>query len=135
MCVFLGYSAMHKGYKCLDHRTGRIYISRDVIFDEAVFPFATHGVVIDFTALLPVHFSAQEPAIQGPNLRNYDMTLLPVDPPGALFLPVQVSASSPDVSDAQGTIDVPVQPMHASSPTPDSPRAELTSPRRPSSSG
>jgi hypothetical protein len=31
---------MHKGYKCLDIFTGRIYISRDVVFDEAVFPFA-----------------------------------------------------------------------------------------------
>jgi hypothetical protein len=87
MCVFLGYSAMHKGYECLDCRTGRIYISREVIFNEAIFPFATPSVVIDFTALLPVHFPAQEPAIQGPNLRNYDMTLLLVDPPGALSSP------------------------------------------------
>jgi hypothetical protein len=31
---------MHKGFKCLDVSTGRIYISRDVIFDEQVFPFA-----------------------------------------------------------------------------------------------
>jgi hypothetical protein len=38
-CVFLGYSSMHKGYKCLDRATGRIYISRDVIFDETLFPF------------------------------------------------------------------------------------------------
>jgi hypothetical protein len=40
-CVFLGYSNMHKGFKCLDVSRGRIYISRDVIFDETVFPFAT----------------------------------------------------------------------------------------------
>jgi hypothetical protein len=38
-CVFLGYSAMHKGVKCLDVQTGRIYITRDVMFDETVFPF------------------------------------------------------------------------------------------------
>jgi hypothetical protein len=40
-CAFLGYSNMHKGFKCLDIRTGRIYISRDVVFDEQVFPFAS----------------------------------------------------------------------------------------------
>jgi hypothetical protein len=39
-CVFLGYSNMHKGFKCLNIPTERIYISRDVIFDESVFPFA-----------------------------------------------------------------------------------------------
>jgi hypothetical protein len=31
---------MHKGVKCLDVSSGRVYISCDVVFDEAVFPFA-----------------------------------------------------------------------------------------------
>jgi hypothetical protein len=39
-CTFLGYSNLHKGFKCLDIKSGRIYISRDVIFDETVFPFS-----------------------------------------------------------------------------------------------
>jgi hypothetical protein len=39
-CVFLGYSTLHKGYKCYHIETGRIYISRDVIFHEDVFPFS-----------------------------------------------------------------------------------------------
>jgi hypothetical protein len=37
--VFLGYGNLHKGYKCLDIPRGQVYISRDVIFDESVFPF------------------------------------------------------------------------------------------------
>ena len=40
-CVFVGYSNSHKGFKCLDPGEGRIYISRDVVFDEAMFPFST----------------------------------------------------------------------------------------------
>jgi hypothetical protein len=39
-CIFLGYSCLHKGYKCLDQDSSRVYISRDMIFDEAIFPFS-----------------------------------------------------------------------------------------------
>jgi hypothetical protein len=38
--VFIGYSNLHKGYKCLDISIGRLYIARDIVFDETVFPFA-----------------------------------------------------------------------------------------------
>jgi len=36
--LFLGYSLSHKGYKCMAAH-GRIYISKDVVFDEFSFPF------------------------------------------------------------------------------------------------
>jgi hypothetical protein len=39
-CAFLGYNNLHKGFKCLDIATGRIYISHDVVFDETQFLFA-----------------------------------------------------------------------------------------------
>jgi hypothetical protein len=39
VCI-LGYSNLHKGYKCLDISTGRTYISRDIVFDESVFQFS-----------------------------------------------------------------------------------------------
>lgn len=39
--MFLGFSNLHKVFKCLDVSTGRVYVSRDFTFDEQVFPFAT----------------------------------------------------------------------------------------------
>ena len=38
-CVFLGYSIRHKGYKCFHIPSSRLYISRDVVFQESLFPF------------------------------------------------------------------------------------------------
>ena len=38
-CTFLGYSIKHKGFKCLDPQ-GRIYISKDVQFNEKSSHFA-----------------------------------------------------------------------------------------------
>lgn len=37
-CVYLGPSPRHKGHKCLSSE-GRIYISKDVLFDETSFPY------------------------------------------------------------------------------------------------
>lgn len=37
-CLFLGYSTAYKGYKCLSP-SGRIFISKDVLFNESKFPY------------------------------------------------------------------------------------------------
>ncbi|RVW67085.1 Retrovirus-related Pol polyprotein from transposon RE1 [Vitis vinifera] len=59
-CVFLGYPFGYKGYKILDLETNRISVSRNVIFQEFVFPFKlshnNNSVASDFffEKVLPV---------------------------------------------------------------------------------
>ncbi|PKU73211.1 Retrovirus-related Pol polyprotein from transposon TNT 1-94 [Dendrobium catenatum] len=38
-CVFIGYASAQKGYRCLNPKTGKVYVSRHVIFNEAIFPY------------------------------------------------------------------------------------------------
>jgi glyoxylase-like metal-dependent hydrolase (beta-lactamase superfamily II) len=54
--VFLGHSLLHKGHKCLHVPTNRVYISRDVVFDEHVFPLAKLPVTT--TEPPPMHSSS-----------------------------------------------------------------------------
>ena len=39
-CIFLGYPAEQRGYRCYDPESRRVLTSRHVYFDENVFPFA-----------------------------------------------------------------------------------------------
>jgi hypothetical protein len=78
-CVFLEYSKIHKEFKCLDISKGHIYISRDVIFDASVFPFATlhpnAGVKYAFDIFLTSPENDEDS-----NLTNvHTMTMLPVE--------------------------------------------------------
>lgn len=41
LCIFLGHSLTQSAYKCFDPTTNRVFISRHVIFDETIFPFAS----------------------------------------------------------------------------------------------
>ena len=41
-CIFLGYPFYMKGYKVLDLHTRKIFISKNVIFHESIFPFSPH---------------------------------------------------------------------------------------------
>jgi hypothetical protein len=45
------YSPDHKGYRCLDHTSHRVLISRHVIFDELDFPFSSSSSTASLTEL------------------------------------------------------------------------------------
>ena len=51
--IFLGYPFNIKGYKLFDLQSHFIFISRDVIFQEKVFPFASH-TSLPSSALIPL---------------------------------------------------------------------------------
>ena len=64
-CVFLVYSSQHKGVKCLEVSTGRVYISRDVVFNETQFPFAdlhpnAGALLHKEILLLPSHLTGRD---------------------------------------------------------------------------
>jgi Integrase core domain/GAG-pre-integrase domain len=42
-CVFIGYRSYKKGYKCYDPTSKRMYISRDVRFDETIIFYVTEN--------------------------------------------------------------------------------------------
>jgi hypothetical protein len=60
---------MHKGFKCLDIADGRVYIFRDVVFDEIVFPFSKLNPNVEARLhseilLLPSHLSVIPPGCE-----------------------------------------------------------------------
>lgn len=75
-CVFIGYSFGQKGYKLYNLDTHKVFVSRDVIFREDVFPFNTsqclpnHNTHIDMPTVSfnslnddsPIHFNTHNSA-------------------------------------------------------------------------
>ena len=39
-CIFLSYNSIHIGYRCLSLSTNRLYISRNVIFEESIYLYS-----------------------------------------------------------------------------------------------
>ncbi|KAM1411727.1 hypothetical protein ACFXTH_024342 [Malus domestica] len=107
-CIFLGYSLQHKGYRCLDPQTGRIYISRHVQFDESTYPFHTisppAAAIQDSTSSssMDLHFSIPVSRLSStsPSSGSIIEASLPhpsSDPPGAVSHPASSSSSSSQV--------------------------------------
>ena len=96
-CVFVGYSIRHKGYKCLHLPTARVYISRDVTFDESrpYYPCSpthnsssTHELISFLTFR---EFSSITPSLPPPSLSPpvsfSEAPILPSPPPQSPLAP------------------------------------------------
>ena len=49
-CIFLGYSSIHLGYRCLSISSNKLFISRDVVFEESIFPYSHSSTSSDNTS-------------------------------------------------------------------------------------
>jgi hypothetical protein len=118
---------MHKGYKCLDRSSGRIYISRDVVFDEVVFPFASSSTPSDSISTSSL-FPSEEPAISNDHMQHYRLDLLlpngSLEPPFATVSGSTGSRCSDDPpaavdqhSSATDDVPPPHTEQHSISPT------------------
>lgn len=86
---------MHKGYKCLDKRTGRVYISRDAVFDESRFPFATPVIESTPSSIAQgVSYPQTEPSLVNDHMKRYDLSLLLANSSHAATGSVQNTPSS-----------------------------------------
>ncbi|PKU66893.1 Retrovirus-related Pol polyprotein from transposon TNT 1-94 [Dendrobium catenatum] len=114
-CIFVGYSPSHKGYKCINIHTGKIHISRHVVFHEHIFP---HPIPPSST-LNPL-----------PTTSNSPLTLIPIstisapphNPPNSPFVdPVPSSLPSLNSHQLISSTDLPTQSSSSHTTVPPQP--------------
>jgi len=120
-CTFLGYSSCHKGYKCLDSH-GRLFISKDVIFDEHTFPFSCTSPTLPSSTLqfrphplgllpTPVAPPIQHAPLESTSVLSFPVSSIPTSSPVSSSPTLPPSSSAPDLPLAtpQSTSTHPMQ--------------------------
>ena len=74
-CIFLGYPYNIKGYKLYDLQLNTVFVSRDVIFHEAIFPFSLHNPISSNDSVLPLPLPLHESV--APSLDPMDSASFP----------------------------------------------------------
>ena len=105
-CVFLSYSLLHKGYKCLHLPSNRLYISRDVVFDETTLPFQKSSPPILSESSPPHQILAMVQSISTSGLCTVP-TRVPASPPHGPALETSTQANFPNQPKAHATPQSP----------------------------
>ncbi|GJZ09562.1 retrovirus-related pol polyprotein from transposon TNT 1-94 [Tanacetum coccineum] len=99
-CIFIGYSAQHKGYRCLDPISSRIFVTRHARFNETIFPFSGSSCNTPISSLELTTFLQDIPSHTSSVLRNCQpMATKPTKSPSVCTLckpPVQDSIQADD---------------------------------------
>lgn len=101
--VFLGYASKAKWYHCLDRDTGRVFISRHVLFCETIFPFSTSSkdITQPLVGLDPGSVSSSiSPLAQQNQMKKTRQLLFDV-------LPLPIASSQPYNSNVFGKASQP----------------------------
>lgn len=129
-CVFLGYAPTQSAYLCLDDNTGRLYVSRHVIFDDNSFPFTTPKAspISPESPMMPPSSTplyspiATTVPLQPPSSDPHPALTAPTAPPPPQVQPLvsnspSVSSSSEPTAPIQNGLPTPAQPTLDTEPT------------------
>lgn len=126
-CIFLGYPYGTKGYRVYDLATGKIFISRDVMFHEHIFPYTsaatlsnplTHQVPITTTVrhVAMPFFPSPTPLLLDDQQQTPPI-VAPTTAPLEAIIPTTTSTSDAATSDST-TLTLPEAPHNTPLPAP-----------------
>ena len=114
-CILLGYPYGMKGYKLYDLNQHHVFVSRNVIFHENIFPYALQNPVSAAAPVLPIPISSHEPTLPildpflspHSNLPTVSSSPIFSETSNSDFIPISSTSSS--TSQPAISLDLPTQ--------------------------